>query len=125
DKVFSEPVTGRLRTAALSADRPVTFVFSGDEAGQGWGINERFGGYRIYEAMRRESPDFFIHSGDQIYGDGPLQSEVKLPDGTLWTNLVTYPKSNVAHGLDDYRRAFAYNQLDVNKRRFMAEVPFV
>ena len=125
DKVFSEPVTGRLRTAALSADRPVTFVFSGDEAGQGWGINERFGGYRIYEAMRRESPDFFIHSGDQIYADGPLQSEVKLPDGTLWTNLVTEPKSHVAQTLDDYRGAFAYNQLDVNKRRFMAEVPFL
>lgn len=125
DKAFSEPVTGRLRTAALSADRPVTFVFSGDEAGQGWGINERFGGYRIYEAMRRESPDFFIHSGDQIYADGPLQSEVKLPDGTLWTNLVTEPKSHVAQTLDDYRGAFAYNQLDVNKRRFMAEVPFV
>ena len=125
DKVFSEPVTGRLRTAALSADRPVTFVFSGDEAGQGWGINERFGGYRIYEAMRRESPDFFIHSGDQIYADGPLQSEVKLPDGTLWNNLVTEPKSHVAQTLDDYRGAFAYNQLDVNKRRFMAEVPFL
>lgn len=125
DKAFSEPVTGRLRTAALSADRPVTFVFSGDEAGQGWGINERFGGYRIYEAMRRESPDFFIHSGDQIYADGPLQSEVKLPDGTLWTNLVTEPKSHVAQTLDDYRGAFAYNQLDVNKRRFMAEVPFL
>lgn len=125
DKVFSEPVTGRLRTAALSADRPVTFVFSGDEAGQGWGINERFGGYRIYEAMRRESPDFFIHSGDQIYADGPLQSEVKLPDGTLWTNLVTEPKSHVAQTLDDYRGAFAYNQLDLNKRRFMAEVPFL
>ncbi len=125
DKVFSEPVTGRLRTAALSADRPVTFVFSGDEAGQGWGINERFGGYRIYEAMRRESPDFFIHSGDQIYADGPLQSEVRLPDGTLWTNLVTEPKSHVAQTLDDYRGAFAYNQLDANKRRIMAEVPFL
>jgi alkaline phosphatase D len=125
EKALSEPVTGRLRTAAVSPAKPVTFVFSGDEAGQGWGINERFGGYRVYEAMRRESPDFFIHSGDQIYADGPIQSEVKLPDGTLWTNLVTEAKSHVAQTLDDYRGAFAYNQLDANKRRFMAEVPFL
>ncbi|SAL63851.1 Alkaline phosphatase D precursor [Caballeronia terrestris] len=125
DKAFSEPATGRLRTATLSADRPVTFVFSGDEAGQGWGINERFGGYRIYEAMRRESPDFFIHSGDQIYADNPIQAEVNLPDGSLWTNVVTEAKSHVAQTLDDYRGAFAYNHLDANKRRFMAEVPFL
>ena len=125
DKAFSEPVTGRFRTPAVQGNRPICFVFSGDEAGQGWGINERFGGYRLYEAMRRESPDFFIHSGDQIYADGPIQAEVKLPDGSLWTNLVTEAKSHVAQTLDDYRGAFAYNQLDANKRRFAAEVPFL
>ena len=63
--------------------------------------------------------------GDQIYADGPIQAEVKLPDGTLWTNVVTEAKSHVAQTLDDYRGAFAYNQLDANKRRFMAEVPFL
>ncbi|MEV8470982.1 alkaline phosphatase D family protein [Ralstonia sp. UNC404CL21Col] len=125
DKVFSEPVAGRFRTAPVQANRPICFVFSGDEAGQGWGINERFGGYRLYEAMRRESPDFFIHSGDQIYADGPIQAEVKLPDGSLWTNLVTEAKSHVAQTLDDYRGAFAYNQLDKKKRAFSAEVPFL
>lgn len=125
DKAFSEPVAGRFRTAPMQANRPICFVFSGDEAGQGWGINERFGGYRLYEAMRRESPDFFIHSGDQIYADGPIQAEVKLADGSLWTNLVTEAKSHVAQTLDDYRGAFAYNQLDAHKRRFAAEVPFL
>ena len=125
ESAFSEPVIGRFRTASDKADRPVCFVFSGDEAGQGWGINERFGGYRLYEAMRRESPDFFIHSGDQIYADGPIQAEVKLADGSLWTNLVTEAKSHVAQTLDDYRGAFAYNQLDAHKRRFAAEVPFL
>jgi alkaline phosphatase D len=124
-KAFSEPVSGRLRTASVNAAKPITFVFSGDEAGQGWGINERFGGYRIYEAMRRESPDFFIHSGDQIYADSVIESEVKLPDGTMWHNIVTEGKSHVAQTLDDYRAAFAYNQLDTAKRRFAAEVPFL
>ena len=31
------------------ARRPITFAFSGDEAGQGWGINPEWGGYRVYE----------------------------------------------------------------------------
>lgn len=125
ESVYSEPLLGRLRTPSLRADKPVCFVFSGDEAGQGFGINERFGGYRLYEAMRREQPDFFIHSGDQIYADGPIQPEVKLADGTVWTNLTTEAKSHVAQTLDDFRGNFAYNQLDVHKRRFAAEVPFL
>lgn len=54
-----------------------------------------------------------------------IESEVKLPDGTMWTNIVTEGKSHVAQTLDDYRAAFAYNQLDKNKRRFAAEVPFL
>ena len=36
--------------------RDLRFVWSGDTAGQGWGINPDFGGMRIYEAMRRSSP---------------------------------------------------------------------
>ena len=52
EKAFSESVVGRFHTAPVHANRPICFVFSGDEAGQGWGINERFGGYRVYEAIR-------------------------------------------------------------------------
>ena len=70
-------------------------------------------------------PDFFIHSGDQIYADGVKEKEVRLDDGSLWQNLVTPAKSKVAETLDDYRGNFAYNLLDVNKRRFAAEVPFL
>ena len=79
---LSAPLPGRFRTPATEP-RDVVFAFSGDEAGQGWGINEAFGGYRVYEAMRRFEPDFFIHSGDQIYADGPIAPEVTLDDGTL------------------------------------------
>ncbi|HXI27413.1 MAG TPA: PhoD-like phosphatase N-terminal domain-containing protein, partial [Vicinamibacterales bacterium] len=43
------------------------FVWGGDTAGQGWGINPAFGGMKIYEAMRQRSPLFFVHSGDNIY----------------------------------------------------------
>lgn len=123
-RVFSEGVTGRFRTPSLKA-RDVVFAFSGDEAGQGWGINEAFGGYRVYAAMRRFEPDFFIHSGDQIYADGPLQPEVLLDDGSLWRNLVTPAKRKVAETLDEFRGCFAYNLLDEHKRRFCAEVPML
>ncbi|MCW5222312.1 alkaline phosphatase [Verminephrobacter aporrectodeae subsp. tuberculatae] len=124
ESAWSEPLVGSLLIPGGSA-RDICFAFSGDEAGQGWGIDESRGGFRVYETMRRFKPDFFIHSGDQIYADGPIQAEVKLDDGSLWRNLVTPAKSKVAETLDDYRGNFAYNLMDANKKRFMAEVPFL
>jgi alkaline phosphatase D len=118
----SEPVTGRFRTPP-GAGRDVSFVWSGDTAGQGWGINPAFGGMRIYETMRARRPDFFIHSGDTVYADGPLQPSVTLPDGTVWTNVVTPEKSKVAETLDEFRGQHRYNLLDANVRAFNAEVP--
>jgi alkaline phosphatase D len=123
-KVWSEPVMGSFHTPPATK-RTVRFAFSGDEAGQGWGINESWGGFRTYEAMRRAKPDFFIHSGDQIYADGPIPAEMKLDDGTIWKNVTTEAKSKVAETLDEFRGNFAYNLLDANKRRFAAEVPFL
>jgi len=73
-KIMSAPVVGRFRTPSMDR-KTVTFAWSGDEAGQGWGINPEWGGYRLYETMRRHNPDFFIHSGDQIYADNPLVAE--------------------------------------------------
>ncbi len=123
-KVLSAPVTGRFRTPAATR-RAVTFAFSGDEVGQGWGINTGWGGMKMYETMRRASPDFFIHSGDQIYADGPIKAEVALDDGTVWRNVTTQAKAKVAESLEEYRGNFAYNLLDENKRRFCAEVPML
>ena len=89
---------GRFRTAPADR-RSVSFVWSGDTAGQGWGIDEARGGMRTYATMRNNRPDFFIHCGDTIYADGPIAAEVKLPDGTLWKNLVTEDKSKPAETL--------------------------
>ena len=44
-------------------------------------------------------PDFFIHSGDYIYAEHPLESQVKLEDGSIWKNIVTPEKSKVAETL--------------------------
>jgi alkaline phosphatase D len=117
-------VGGKLRLPG-PAPRLVRFTFAGDEAGQGFGIDPSRGGYRLYEAMRQTRPDFFIHQGDQIYADGPLQEEVALATGGHWRNIVTPAKAKVAESLDDFRGCFAYNLLDANKRRFLSEVPMI
>jgi alkaline phosphatase D len=119
---FSAPVAGHFRTAP-AVRRDVRFLWSGDTVGQGWGISDEFGGLKIYEAMRKLNPDFFIHNGDSIYADGPIQAEVKLADGTLWRNTVlTEEKSKVAETLKEFRGAHRYNQLDAHLRRFNSEV---
>jgi alkaline phosphatase D len=115
------PVQGRLRTVPRRA-KDVSFVWSGDLGGQGFGIDPARGGYRIFEQMRRLDPDFYLCNGDNIYADDPIEPTVTLPDGTLWRNIVTEEKSKVAETLDEYRGNYKYNLLDENLRRFYAEV---
>jgi alkaline phosphatase D len=77
---------------------------------------------RGFDAVRRREPDFFIHSGDTIYADVPIHAEVKLPDGTIWKNVITEAKSKVAETLDEFRGNYHYNLLDDNIRQFQSEV---
>ncbi|MCZ9347512.1 alkaline phosphatase D family protein, partial [Streptomyces sp. TRM76130] len=120
-----EPVTGTFRTASDSRRDGVRFVWSGDQAGQGWGINPDIGGYRIYDAMGKLDPDFFLCSGDTIYADGPIPATQALPDGSTYRNVTTEEKSKVAETVDEFRGAFRYNLLDDNLRRFNAQVPSI
>jgi alkaline phosphatase D len=117
-----EPVTGRFRTAPADR-RSVTFAWSGDTAGQGWGIDESRGGMRLYQTMLRNRPDFFIHSGDNIYADGPIPAELKLPNGEVWKNIVTEEKSKPAETLAEFRGAYKYNLMDRNVLAFNREIP--
>ncbi|HEY3002850.1 MAG TPA: alkaline phosphatase D family protein, partial [Kribbellaceae bacterium] len=125
DGGVGETATGFFRTPGLLARRPVTFVWTGDTAGQGWGINPDVGGMVAYRAMHATGPDFFLHSGDNIYADGPIQAEVKLADGTVWRNVVTPEVSKVAESLDEFRGRYRYNLMDANVRAMYAEVPIV
>jgi alkaline phosphatase D len=118
----SMPAVGRFRGAPRAAG-DVSFAWSADTVGQGYGINRDWGGLRLYEMIRRGGPDFFIHSGDSIYADNPLVPEVRLEDGTVWKNVVTEAKSKVAETLEEFRGNHRYNWLDENLRRFAAEVP--
>lgn len=124
DNTLSEPAMGRFRTAPRG-NRDVSFVWSGDTAGQGWGIDEDRGGMTTYATMLGHRPDFFLHSGDTVYADGPLEEEVELADGTIWKNLVTPAKSKVAETLDEFRGQHLYNCLDSNVRAFNAAVPII
>lgn len=123
-RTLSEPVSARFLTMPATR-RDLSFAWSGDTAGQGWGINKDWGGMKCYETLRRDRPDFFIHCGDTIYADGPVASEVKQADGYVWKNLVTEEVSKVAETLKEFRGRYAYNLMDDNVRRMAAEVPQV
>lgn len=121
-KTQSEFVNGQFRTMPTSR-RDVTFAWSGDTAGQGWGINKEWGGMKCYETLRRDRPDFFVHCGDTIYADGPIAAQVQLPGDAVWKNVVTEEVSKVAESLKEFRGRYAYNLMDENVRRMSAEVP--
>lgn len=120
--IFSEVTKGCLRTRGKPGE-DLYFAWSGDTAGQGWGINPAFGGLKIYETIRQLNPDFFIHCGDYVYADNPIAKEVILDDGSIWHNLTTEEKSKVAETIQEFRGNYIYNLLDENLRRFNAQVP--
>ncbi|SDE59428.1 alkaline phosphatase D [Paracoccus isoporae] len=116
----SEPLIGQFRTAPTEK-RNIRFVWSGDTAGQGWGINDE--GMRSYATMSQHEPDFMIHSGDTIYADGPM-SEQQDFDGGTWTNTVLIDEvRKVAETLDEFRGRYKYNMLDDHVRSFNAMTP--
>ncbi|MEH2625141.1 alkaline phosphatase D [Bradyrhizobium sp. AZCC 1719] len=120
--IAGEAQVGHFRTAPTTRSS-VSFAWSGDTTGQGWGIDESRGGMQTYRTMLDNRPDFFIHCGDHIYADCPVERELKLPDGGVWRNLVTEEKSVVAQTLAQFRGNYKYNWLDPNFRAFHAAVP--
>ena len=69
---------------------------------------------KIYEAIRKVNPNFFLHYGDTIYADGPITAQVKLPDASIWNNVVTREVSKVAETFDEYRGRYRYNLMHAN-----------
>ncbi len=119
--VVSAPIFGQFKTAPTSR-RNVRFAWSGDTAGQGWGIDEA--GMKTYATIARHRPEFFIHSGDTIYADGPMTDEVELKDGSMWKNTVLIDeKRKVAETLDEFRGQWKYNLMDGHVRAMNAVCP--
>lgn len=121
-KKVGMPVIGQL-VPASKQKKDITFAWSGDTAGQGFGIDKSRGGMQTFARMLDQQLDFFVNSGDVCYADGPIQSELQLTDGTIWKNLVTEGTSKVAETLDEFRANFRYNLLDENVRKFQGKVP--
>lgn len=118
---ISEPIIGQFRTAPTSR-RNIRFAWSGDTAGQGWGIDDE--GMRTYATMAQHKPDFFIHSGDTIYADGPMQDEVVKDDKLIWKNTTLIDeKRKVAETLDEFRGQWKYNMMDEHVRTMNAVCP--
>lgn len=120
----SEPMVGHFKTAPTTM-RDISFVWSGDTAGQGWGIDEDRGGMYAYKTMQGHEPDFFIHSGDTVYADGPLTATKEMPNGETWKNVMTEEKSKVAETLHEFRHQWLYNMMDKNVQAFNAAVPMM
>ncbi len=79
---------------------------------------------KTYATMAKHQPDFFLHSGDTIYADGPMKDEVDFKDGTKWKNVVLVDeKRKVAETLDEYRAQWKYNMLDRHVRELSAVCP--
>lgn len=116
-RLFGEPSGGFFRTPPVDG-RSVSFIWGADTVGQGYGINAEMGGLRIYDSMARAGADVFIHVGDTVYSDQPLEQEMRAGDGTIFKNLVTEAKSKVAETLDEFRGQWEYNLLDDNVRFF-------
>ena len=123
--IVGQSQVGHFRTAPDDRRGSVSFVWSGDTAGQGWGIDESRGGMRSYSAMLRTGPDFFIHSGDSIYADCPIPATQTLPDGQVRKNIVTEEKSKPAETLNEFRGNYKYNLFDECVRAFNADVPIL
>jgi alkaline phosphatase D len=121
DGATSEPVVGVFKTVPAQP-QDIKFVWSGDVVGQGWGSN-RQGGMAIFGAIADRRPDFFVHSGDAIYADGPVPETQKQNDGSMYASVTSPAKDHVAQLLDDFRGNYAYNLTDEHYRRFNATVP--
>ncbi len=121
---FGPRVSGRLKTASRQAE-PIRFLWSGDTAGQGYGINSALGGMTTYRAMAQRNPDFFVHCGDTIYADNPIVESITLDQGRIWNNVTTPETSKVAETLAEFRANYRYNLIDEHVRAFQAATPML
>jgi len=116
-------VRGSVFRSAPAGLRPVKFAWSADVNGQGFGINPKAGGMRIFKTMGERDLDFFVHCGDTIYADHPLQHRIDDERGRSWNNIVSPSKTKVAETIAEYRGNFRYNWLDPHFARFCEQVP--
>jgi alkaline phosphatase D len=100
-------VDGTFVTApAPDADVPVRLLWSGDLGGPGHcrGVED---GYRIFQAMRQQSPDFFLFVGDTVYADRRCAGRAVVPGNDF-----------VATTLAEFHAKHRYNRADTAVQAF-------
>ncbi len=128
----SRKVVGSFRTApAAGAATTMKLVFSGDLGGQKYCRDRRQGGYGILGEIAKLAPDFFLATGDMIYGDDECPPEG--PDGAgPWQNIPgTFDSVGSGHVdwrkpaqvRDVYLRHWRYNRADAHFQRLLRSTP--
>lgn len=129
DSRKSLPMAGIFRTAPVrKAENSVALIWSGDLAGQRYCRRPDFG-YRIFTAMEKFRPDFFVANGDMIYADNDCPAEGIEPD---WQNVPdTFPGigdprvdwENPAELREVFNAHWRYNRADLPFQAFLASIP--
>ena len=94
DGETGQTVTGHFRTAPDhgKSARVVFHVITGQSYGN---QDAEGGGYRIYLAMQKRDPDFFVHTGDILYYDGKAKT---LPLARWhWARMLSLPTNREFH----------------------------
>ncbi len=114
DGKTSEPRQGTFTTApAADSAAGFRFLFGACLGGQGY-CREPETGWRIFETMLNQDPDFFLFTGDTVYSDSACPSEEgKNVPGA----------EEVANDLTSYRGRYRYHLEDAAYSQFLSQVP--
>lgn len=114
DGQTSEAVSGMFTTApAVDSAAGFRFLFGACLGGQGY-CREPETGWRIFQTMLNEDPDFFLFTGDTVYTDSACPSDAgqNVPGAETRAN-----------DLSSYRDRYRYHLEDANYKQFLAQVP--
>lgn len=110
DEEASEPVQGFFQTAPTET-AAFNFVFGSCLGGQSY-CRDPETGWEIFNVMLAEQPDFFVFTGDTIYGD----SVCTVPENVPGAEELT-------RDLDGYRGRYKYHLEDEHYAEFLAQTP--
>jgi alkaline phosphatase D len=116
---FSTPggAAGRLVTPpAADAARAVRFVWGGDAGGQN-ACRDAAEGYRVFDRVQDEAPQFFLALGDLIYADDRCRARGRYGNEQI-------PGPEPAATLAEYWEHWRYNRSDPSLQRLLSTTPY-
>jgi alkaline phosphatase D len=116
----SEWIPGSFTTAPQDP-RPLLIAWSGDVNGQGWGMEAATRSMPMFRALLARKPDLFIHCGDHIYADVPIEPQI----GDFRAFIDPKRGPGPAETLEQFYAAWRYARHSPDVRAFYAEVPTV